>query len=122
MGLQRANIAKAVDSAFKALGNIPETVVLRRTTVSHETSTGVNTNTTKNYTIEKAIFTRYQITEIDKVFILATDVKMLIRQNELSITPTQVTDTIIRNEKTYNIIQVMEDPTASIYTLQLRAP
>jgi len=122
MPVSRANIAKAVDSAFKAVGDIAESVTLRRTTYTHNTSTGINTSTTTDYTIEKAIFTNYQVSEIDRVYILTTDVKLIVRQNEITITPNHGTDTIIRNSKTYNIVRVIEDPSSSIYIFQLRAP
>lgn len=120
MGLKRANIAKAVSAAFKAVGDIAETSTLRRTTTSYAPSTGVNTKTTTDYTIT-AIFTSYNNFEIDKVVILSTDVKCLIKSSDLTFIPVMATDTIIRSGITYNILRTQQDPSQSIYTLQLRA-
>ena len=56
---------------------------------------------------------------------MATDVKMIFRQNELdaSVVPTHGIDTVIRSDdRSYNIVHVSEDPAAATYTLQLRAP
>lgn len=122
MGLSRATISKAVSGAFKALGDIPESATLRRSTITHSTSTGLNTTSDEDFTIGKAVFSKYEQFEIDKVFILSTDVKMLFQSSEISITPTSVTDTVIRNDIVHNIIRYSKDPSGTITSLQLRAP
>ena len=121
MGLKRATLAKAVNSAFKALGDIPVSAVLRRSTSTYDTATGINTVSTSDTTIYKAIFTKFEKFEVDKVVVLATDVKLIFQQSEVSIVPSTAIDTIIWNSKTYNILRVGEDPAAVTYILQLRA-
>ena len=122
MALSRANLAKAVTSAFTALGDIPEASTLRRYTNTHDTSTGDTTSTSIDYTIDKAIFTKYDAHDVDRQFILTTDVKLLVRQSEFTITISKITDKIVRNSKEYNIVTIKEDPAALIYIIQLRAP
>lgn len=122
MGISRAGLAKAVSGAFKALGDIPEEVILRRTTSTYAASTGVNTTSDTDYTISKAVFSKYEAFEVDKTFILSTDVKVIFQASELSITPTSATDTIIRDSRTYNIIRYSTDPAGVTMSMQLRAP
>ena len=121
MALKRATIAKAINSAFKVLGDIPEAATLRRTTSSYDTSTGDNTLSTTDYPMSKAVFVKYETFEVDKVVVLASDVKLILQQSDLAVRPALATDTIIRNSRTYNILRVGEDPAAATYTLQLRA-
>ena len=59
--------------------------------------------------------------EIDKVVVLATDVKLIFQQSEINTTPSTATDIIVRGTKEYHILSVGQDPAAAIYTLQLRA-
>ena len=121
MGLKRATIVKAVKSAFSALGNIPESCVYRRTSSSYDTSTGTNTITNTNYTIT-AVFTSYSSLEVDRVVVTAADVKMILQQSSLSITPNIATDKVVRGSQTYNVLRISQDPAAATWTLQLRAP
>lgn len=121
MGLSRATLAKVVSAAFNALGDIPESVVYRRTSSSYVPSTGTNTITNTNYTID-AIFTSFQSVEIDRVAVLASDLKMILEQSELTITPNLATDKVVRNSQTFNILRIFQDPTGATWTLQLRAP
>ena len=121
MGIRKASIQRAVDSAFKALGDIPEGAILRRTTSTYSPATGDRTTSTTDYAITKAVFVRFEQFEIDKIFILSTDVKLIIRQNEIAVAPSN-TDTIIRGGKVYNIVRSEADPSDSIYILQLRSP
>jgi len=121
MALKKASIIKAVSSAFKVLGDIPQAAILRRTTNTYDSSTGDGAISTTDYTISKAIFTKYETFEVDKVVVLASDVKLIIQQSELTITPSLATDTVIRNSISYNILRVGQDPAAATFTIQLRA-
>lgn len=121
MALKKATIAKAVSSAFKVLGDIPEAAILRRTTSSYDTSTGDNTTSTSDYNISKAIFTKFESFEVDKVVVLASDVKLIIQQSELTVTPSLASDTIIRGGRAFNILRVGQDPADATYSMQLRA-
>lgn len=122
MGLKRSNLAKAVMAAFKALGDIPESVTLRTVTSTYDTSTSTNTKTTSDQTIDEAVFTRYSKVEIDRVSVLSKDVKCIFQQSEVDAEPNIATDKVVRGDRTYNIISVEEDPASVIWILQLRSP
>lgn len=124
MGLKRATIVKAIGKAFSGLGEIPETATFRRTTSTYTPSTGANTVTNKDYTIVKAVFAAYDASHIDKVTVLATDIKMIFQQSELTISPNIATDKVIRTSdgKVFNIVRTSQDPVRSIHILQLRSP
>jgi len=121
MALKKATIAKAIKSAFKVLGDIPEAAILRRTANSYVPSTGNGSLSTTDYAIQKAVFTKYAHFEVDKVVVLASDVKLILQQSELTVTPSLATDTIIRNGVTHNILSVEQDPASATYSMQLRA-
>lgn len=120
MGLKRATIAKAVGSAFKALGDIPESAIVRRVTNTYDPSTGDNVASTSDTNVDKAVFTKYQSFEVDKVMVRATDVKMIIQQSEVPTQPDVTLDFVMRGSVKYNILHVGADPAAATYTLQLR--
>lgn len=124
MTLKRTLVVKAVKSAFKAIGNIPETCTYRRTATAYNPSTGQTTTTNADHTINQAVFCRYETMEIDKVSVLATDLKMIIQKSSLTLTPNVATDKIVRTSenKTYNILRVSQDPAGATYTIQLRSP
>ena len=123
MGLRDA-IIKAVGSAYTALGDIPETATYRRVSSVYSPSTGANVVTNTDYPILKAIFAAYDNSIIDKINILATDIKLLIQQSELSISPVIATDRVIRlsDGKVFNIIRTSQDPVRALHILQLRSP
>lgn len=124
MSLKRSSIVKAVSSAFKALGEIPESITYRRVASTYNPTTGTVTQTNTDYTISKMIFTRFENFEVDKQVVLASDVKAIFQRSELSITPSTATDKIVRTSdgKIYNILRVSQDPAAATFTLQLRSP
>lgn len=123
MGL-RSTIRSAVASAFKAVGDIPEVSTYRRVASVYNPATGVVVQTNTDYTLLKAIFTKFENFEIDKQVVLGSDVKMIVQTSEFSITPSTATDKVVRlsDGKIYNILRVSTDPTGSIYILQLRSP
>lgn len=121
MGL-RATFAAAVDSAFTALGDIPQSATYRRTTTVYDPATGNNTSTNADTTIT-AIFTRFSELEIGRsAGLQVTDVKCLVRQASLAIIPSIQLDTVINGGKTYNLVNFNPDPAGAMYVIQLRAP
>jgi len=123
MGL-RATLAKAVASAFTAIGDIPESCTYRRTSSAYNTSTGTNVVTNTDYTIAKAVFLAYESMEIDKVTILASDQKFLIQASSLPVASVNIaTDQIIDSSgKIFNILRISKDPAEATIKLQLRSP
>ena len=122
MALSKSSLKAAVASAFKVLGDIPESITYRRSTNTYVPSTGVNTVVNSDTTVTDAVFTSYENFEVDKVSVLSTDVKMIVQQDSLGLTPNIATDIILRGTKVYNIIRVKQDPAGATYTIQLRSP
>lgn len=123
MGL-RQTLKGAVASAFKAVGDIPESCTFRRTASAYTPATGAVVATNTDYTILKGIFVGYDTAMIDKVTILATDIKLLVQKSEFSVTPNIATDKVIRtsDSKVFNIIRFEPDPSGNLYVFQLRSP
>lgn len=121
---RRQNLKGAIAAVFKAVGDIPELATYRRTASAYNPSTGTVTQTNTDYTLLKAIFVRYDSTMIDKVTILATDIRCLVQKSEFSVIPNIATDKIIRTSdgKVFNIIRFETDPSGNLYTFQLRSP
>ena len=120
MGL-RDTISSAVGSAFAALGDIPEAVTYRRSVNTYDPQTSANSVVDTDITITP-VFTSYEKFEVDRVMILATDVKAIVQQSDMDgTTPSPNTDTVIRNGVIFDVLRYGEDPSQSIYTLQLRA-
>lgn len=121
MGL-RNTVASAVASAFTALDDIPEAVTYRRTTSVYDPQTGTNVTTDSDITVNM-VFTSYKNLEIDRVTVLTTDVKGIVQQADMGdISPSMATDTVVRGDETFNVLFYSQDPTSSIYTIQLRKP
>lgn len=123
MGL-RNTLKNAIASAFVAIGDIPEDATYRRTASAYNPGTGAVTPTNTDYTLSKAVFVRYDSAMIDKVTILATDIKCLVQKSEFTVTPNIATDKIIRisDGKVFNIVRFEVDPSGNLYTFQLRSP
>lgn len=122
MGINPAAIRKAVSSAFRAVDGLAESVVYRRTTTTFVPSTGKTTKTTQDFPL-RVIFTSYSEFEIDRVVIVATDIKVLFESKNLPITPNGTTDTIIRSSgRVHNIINCKIDPANAVWVIQTRAP
>ena len=109
MGLSRATLAKAVKVAFDAAGEVPETASLVRRTQSYATGTGTITQTSVSYDV-KMLFGSYNKYEIDRQVVKAEDIRAIIQQADLSVTPSLATDKVVRGSITYNIINIEEDP------------
>lgn len=121
MGL-RAVFANAAATIFTALGDIPQSATYRRTTTVYDPTTGNNTSINSDTTVT-AIFTRFSEQELGRsAYLQITDVKMILQQASLAITPSIQLDTIINGGNTYNIVNFNPDPAGATYVFQLRAP
>lgn len=120
MGL-RSLIAGAVDTAWSALGDIPSTVILRRVTKAYNPATGMWTDTNTDYTlVNKGILLKMESFEIDKINVLSTDRKLILKSNDLPITPNITSDRILVGVTIYNVVRFFTDPAGATVTLQLR--
>ena len=85
MGLAET-VQKAAQSAFKAVGNIPE-VCTYTSKGAQVYVNGQYTSTDTEYTGLKFLFTDYESREVDGTVILSTDMKMSIPRLNLTPTP-----------------------------------
>jgi len=117
----RATIASAVDSAFSAIGDIPESTTYTVTSKAYDPDTGETATTETAYTVT-AVFLRYELSEQDRQLVRVQDVKKcLIKTSELDIVP-KLDDTITRYDGTvYKILGYGQDPTQSLWTFMLRS-
>lgn len=121
MGL-RGTIASVVSAAFTALGDIPSSATYRRTTTTYTPSTGAATQVNSDTAIT-AVFTKFSELELGRnAGLQVTDVKMILQQSSLAITPNIQTDLVVYGSKTYNLVHFDPDPSAAIWVVQLRAP
>jgi hypothetical protein len=119
MGL-RETIAKAVDSAWAAIGDIPEDATFRRVSKTYSPATGQWVDSNTDYTVP-IVFTRFEAMELDKVYVFAVDLKAIIKQNDMPVVPNTSSDRVVRNGTIYNVVRVFQDPAGATYTLQLRS-
>lgn len=121
MGLKLASIKKAVTAAFTASGEVVSTATYRRTVSTYTPATGAMVKVDTDYTIQIILvgFSNYEINRTD---IQAFDMKGMVEQKNLSITPNPATDTVLHNSKIYSVIRYVSDPAGAVYTLHLRAP
>ncbi len=122
MGL-RDTIQGAVETAFAALGDVPELCTYTQYgSSSYAATTGVITPSTTAQTSVPVILDAYEMQELDNDRILDTDQKALIASNDLTMTP-QVSDTITRpDESVWRVEAVGTDPAGAMWELQVRKP
>jgi hypothetical protein len=86
----------------------------------YDTSTGLYTGDSTDYS-SRGVFGDYDQMERANAHIEATDVKLIVLQNKISVEPS-LRDTITQeNSKTYRIITVFKDPVNATYKLQIRS-
>lgn len=118
MGL-RTTIDKAVGTAFKAAGDIPIAVTYNSITIgAYNPATGTTSTTTASHPVE-AIRDDYKAYEIDGEAIKPFDKRILIRQSKLPVTP-KLTDTVVIDAVTWNVVNFEQDPAGATWILQLR--
>lgn len=117
----RAIIANGVDAAWAGLGDIPQPITLRRVSSTYNPSTGTSTTTNTDYLIAKGILTKYAEFEVDKVSVMSTDRKLILRKKDVTIVLNTSSDRVLIGTTVFNIIRVTEDPAGATYTVQLRS-
>jgi hypothetical protein len=117
----KAAILQAASAAFRAIGDLKESVTYRRTNNTYDAVTGVNTVVNSDTTIQ-AVFTSYSEFELNGSAGLQTfDVKMVVLATSLPSPPMMQVDRVIRAGREYNVLQSKTDPVGATYTIQLRA-
>ena len=118
----KAGISKAVSKAVAALDDIAKSVSYFRTgTPTYNAATGAITRNETEYTSVKIFMTAYRRYEVDGSRILADDRKVLLPQNNLSVTPT-INDRIVDGTDSWEVVGVVQDPASALWSLQVRRP
>lgn len=118
MGL-RSMIDKAVGTAFKVAGDIPQTLNYNSITIgAYNPATGTTDTTTITHSIQY-IPDAYKAHEIDGEAIKPHDHRVIIRQSTLPVVP-KLTDTVVIDLVTWNVVHFEQDPASATWTLQLR--
>lgn len=118
MGL-RSTIDKAVGTAFKAAGDIPKTLTYHSITIgAYNPATGTTSTTTATHSVQY-IRQDYSAIEIDGEVVKPYDKRVILRQSTLPVTP-KLTDTVVIDAVTWNVVNFEQDPAGATWVLQLR--
>lgn len=119
----QAELAEAFDDPDGLADAVKPVAGVRKETPVYNPATGQNSGGTSTYS-GRGVFGSYLAKDIDGSLILATDVRLLVLQNELVATVAGVTSPIepkvgdtIGGQR---IISVGEDAAGATWTLQLR--
>lgn len=119
MGFKSA-VQSVVNAAFNAIGDIKTdiSIVTNNSNPSYNPSTGAITSSSTSYSLQ-AVVVKYNRREIDGASVLATDAKIIVNGSDISVVPT-TTDTIVIDSVTWNILNVLRDPSDSILEIHAR--
>lgn len=120
MGLKET-IAAGIASGFQALGNVIETVsyLVYSATSSYSPTTGLVTRVESTLTVG-GIFYDYSKREIDGIQVKPHDQKFICQQASLSVAPT-LQDRLTRTDgKSWEVLQVSQDPAHATWILHVR--
>jgi len=108
-------VSKAFDTS---LADAVNSFILQKKVSTFNSALNTVTDIVTEYT-SRGVFARYKITNLNDTHIMPNDVKLIILQNELAITP-EVDDIVIQQDKKYLVKHVKQDPIAATWTLQCR--
>jgi len=119
MGLQSVfqDAAETIINAFDDLGNSLAYHSLG--TFSYNATTGVNTETGSSNITITAIYDQIKSEEIQDRDIKMTDRKLLVANNDISVTP-KVGDYVTISSERYNVVDFVTDPAQALYELFIR--
>ena len=122
----RSLVQGLVQQSFQILGDLTESVVYSSVqTAAYNTSTGATTSTVTKYNFN-AVLNRFKQEELDTYSIRAehkivssTDAKLLVAYLDLPVEP-NVSDTMVINGRTWKVVQYLNVPGSSLWTLHIR--
>lgn len=123
MGLKTA-INNAVKSGFNAMGSsandgIQTAITYTQVAVgSYDPTTGQRSTTTTDTTFD-CIFYKVRDKEVDGIKIKINDIRLVFPQDRIDFDPS-ADDYITLNSRKFEIIQIREDPTSSVWVLFIR--
>ena len=115
----RAIAANAVKTGFE-ITNAPQSMVIRRVTPGgYNPSTGQTTAASSTDYDCTAIIANYDQSDVDGSTILSTDRRVIIQQDDFSITPT-TSDKAVIGGRVLEIVNVGADAVDATWQLQVR--
>ena len=120
MGLQ-TTFQNAADVIIDAFDDIAHTGIAYHSlgTFSYNATTGVNTETGDSDVTIKVIYDEIKSEEIQDRDILMTDRKLLVANNDISVTP-KVGDYATISSARHNVVDYVTDPAIALYTIYVR--
>jgi len=110
----------AAETIIDAFGDVASTLAYHSLgTFSYNPSTGVNTETGDSDISIKAIPDEIKSEEVQDRDIKMTDRKLLVANNDISVTP-KVGDYVTISGDRFNVIDYMTDPAEALYTIYVR--
>lgn len=115
----RGAIAKAVGSAFRALGDVVEQVTLTHYTGNpvRNMTTGAYTAPSTDYTGSVAVITN--LTEENRANVPDATILFILQQSEFP--EVSIGDVILRNSVSYEVLKPEQDPAQVTHTLYCKS-
>ena len=120
MGLQET-FRSAAQTIITAFDNIAHTNLAYHSlgTFSYNAATGVETETGGSDITITAIYDEIKSEEIQDRDIQMTDRKLLVANNDISVTP-KVSDYVTISSERYNVVDFETDPAEALYQIYIR--
>ena len=120
MGLKET-FQNAAESLIAAFGNVAATGLSYHSlgTFSYNTTTGAQTETGGSTVTITAIYDAVQSEEIQDRDIRMTDRKLLVANNDISVTP-KVGDYVTIDSIRFNVVDYKTDPAEALYEIFVR--
>ena len=120
MGLQ-TTFQNAADVIIDAFDDIAHTGIAYHSlgTFSYNATTGVNTETGDSDVTIKVIYDEIKSEEIQDRDILMTDRKLLVANNDISVTP-KVGDYVTIDSERHNVVWHETDPAEALFEIYVR--
>lgn len=121
MGL-KATIQSTVKTVFaNTIPDLLTTITYSEVgTSTYNTTTGATAQTNVSHSIP-VLFTSFSKKEVDGIEIKPFDKKVLIERQAVTFTP-KVNDFLVDALGTWEVVQVRDEPSESIFLLQVRRP
>ena len=120
MGL-KSTFQNAAETIINAFGDIRHTTIAYHSlgTMSYNATLGTMTETGDSDITTTAIFDEVKSEEVQDRDVLMTDQKLLVANNDISVTP-KVGDYVTISGDRYNVVDWLTDPAEALYTLFVR--
>lgn len=121
MGLRKLT-SSLVGSAFNIVGDLKDAVTVHYITAlgAYDPVTDTEAESTSTTLTFQAVFTRFQMHEVDASVNVNTDMKVLVKGSDLTNGPPQPQDTLISNGISWQVQNFYGVPGNSLYVIHVR--